>query len=325
MNVCIFGTGAVGGHVATRLAHRGVGPLSLVGRGPVVEAIRTNGLTLRSGGEEIHSRPSIVTSDPSSLPPQDVVLVALKAHTVPAAAPAIARLLAKDGVAVFLLNGIPWWWNHGLARSSGGLPLLDPEGALWREVGPERSIGCVIHSSNEMVSPGVLVHTGANHFFFGEPVGGGTSARVERVAEIFRAGGMDVRACPDIRREVLKKLVINASGNPIATLSRADLGRIAAEDELRSLALAAMREVIATAKAMGWDLSREVDVETVVRAGKPGLRPSMLQDALRGRSMEVEAVLGQLHAFAHEHGVAVPVIDAMLPLLRALDRSIQAG
>jgi len=325
MNVCIFGLGAVGGHVATRLARAGVGPLSIVGRGPVIEAVRARGLTLRSGGEEIHAQPSIVTNDPASLPPQDVVIVALKAHTVPAAASAIARLLAPDGCAVFLLNGIPWWWNHGLPGRGGALPLLDPGSALWTAVGPDRAVGCVVHSSNEMVSPGVLVHTGANHFFFGEPAGGGSSTRVERVAEIFRTGGMDVRPCPDIRREVLKKLVINASGNPIATLSRADLGRIAAEDELRSLALAAMREVIAVAGAMGWDLAREVDVEAVVRAGKPGLRPSMLQDALRGRSMEVEAVLGQLHAFAHELRIPIPVIDAMLPLLRGLDRSIQLG
>lgn len=324
MNVCIFGTGAVGGHIAARLVNAGVESISLVGRGPVVQAIRERGLTLRSGGAELQARPAVVTDAPATLPPQDIVLVALKAHTVPAAAAAISGLLAPDGFAVFLLNGVPWWWSHGVGGDGASLPLLDPEGALWNKVRPGRAVGCVVHSSNEMVSPGVIVHTGANHFFFGEPKGG-ASARVERVTALFKRGGMDVRPCPDIRREVLKKLVINASGNPIATLTRADLGRIAAEDELRALAVTAMREVLAVASAMGWDLAAEVDPEVVVRAGKPGLRPSMLQDALRGRSMEVEAVLGQIHAFAHERGVPVPVIDAMLPLMRALDRSIQLG
>lgn len=325
MKVCIFGTGAVGGHVATRLIAGGTKDVSLVGRGTVLDSLRATGLTLRSGGKEITARPEVVTADPAGLPPQDIVLVALKAHTVPAAADAIAGLLAPDGFAVFLLNGIPWWWNHGLAGRSGKLPLLDPDGALWKRVGPERVLGCVLHSSNEMVSPGVIVHTGPNHFFLGEPVGGGASARVDTVSALFRGGEMDVRPCPDLRREILKKLVINASGNPIAALTQADLGRMGSEDDLRELAMGVMREVIAVAGALGWDLSSEVDVEAVARAGKPGLRPSMLQDALRRRTMEAEAVLGQIHAFGHEYGVPVPRMDVVLPLLRGLNRSIQAS
>jgi len=51
----------------------------------------------------------------------------------------------------------------------------------------------------------------------------------------------------------------------------------------------------------------------------------MLQDVLQGRAMEVERVLGQTQAYAREHGVPVPTIDVILPLLRALDASSRAG
>lgn len=321
MKVCIFGAGAVGGHVAARLVAAQADDVALVARGATLDAIRTHGLTLRSGGAEIKAQPRTVTDDPASLPPQDVVIVALKAQSVPAAAPAIARLVAPGGAAVFLLNGVPWWWRAGLAGTPGPLPLLDPEARLWKEVRPERTIGCVVHSSNEIVGPGTIVHTGMNHFFFGAP-DGAASPQLKAVMEVFTRGGMDARAPADLRREVLKKLVINAAGNPIAALARVDLGTIHTDPGLHALAVGIMGETIAVASAMGWDLAGEMDPEKIVAAGKPGLRTSMLQDVLLGRTIEVEAILGQLEAFAREHGVATPRIDAVLPLLRHLDRSL---
>ena len=130
MKVCIFGAGAVGGHIATRLINAGADEISIVARGAMFKAIRERGLTLRSNGkEEIHVKPKSATDDPSTLPPQDVVLVTVKAYALGAAAPAIAKLLAPNGIAVFLLNGIPWWFQHGFKGAAGTLPLLDPDGA----------------------------------------------------------------------------------------------------------------------------------------------------------------------------------------------------
>ena len=135
MKVCIFGAGAVGGHIATRLINAGADEISIVARGAMLKAIRERGITLRSNGkEEIHVKPKSATDDPSTLPPQDVVLVTVKAYALGAAAPAIAKLLAPNGIAVFLLNGIPWWFQHGFKGATGTLPLLDPDGALWRDM-----------------------------------------------------------------------------------------------------------------------------------------------------------------------------------------------
>jgi 2-dehydropantoate 2-reductase len=288
----------------------------------MLRAIRERGLTLRKGGHETRVKPSIVTEDPATLPPQDIVLVTLKAHTLPAAAHAIARLLAPNGCAVFLLNGIPWWWRHGLPGEGGTLPLLDPEGALWREVRPERVLGCVVHSPNEIVEPGVILHNGPDHLILGEP-DRTASERLQAVVSSLAARGVQARASGDLRRDILQKLVLNASGNTIAALARADLGEQGADPGLRELSMRVMREVIAVAHALGWDLRSELDLDKLATRGKPGDRPSMLQDVLLGRSLEVEAVLGQVQAFAREQSVEVLAIDAILPLLRALDRAIR--
>jgi 2-dehydropantoate 2-reductase len=324
MKVCIFGAGAVGGHYAVRLLSAGVADVSLVARGTTLMAIRSRGLTLRSGGQDISVKPPVATDDPSSLPPQDIVLVTLKATAgLPAAAPAISRLLAPGGCAVFMLNGIPWWWRHGLGGNAVSLPLLDPDGALWNEVRPERALGCVIYSPNDMPEPGVIVHTGANQLVLGEP-DGSTSQRLETVVQMFNASGVEAVLSNDLRRDIWRKLTQNASGNAVAALSRADQGGIAADQDLRGVAVGIMNEILAVGAAQGRDLRGDFDTVAVAQRGRPGQRPSMLQSVLSVRPLEVEAMLGQVHAFAREANVPVPTIDVVLPLLRGLDRWIHS-
>jgi 2-dehydropantoate 2-reductase len=322
MKVCVFGTGAVGGTVATRLLAAGADEISLIARGAQLQAIREHGLTVIAGGKEIKAKARIATDDPSTLPPQDVVLVTLKAHAVPGAAAPIARLLAPQGCAVFLLNGIPWWWQHGLPGKSGALPLLDPEGVLWNKVRPERTLGCVVLCPCDIVAPGVMTNAGPLQLMIGEP-DGTSSERIEAVASMLRRGGVDTKISRDLRRDILQKLVSNAPGNTLSALTRLDFGGLGSDPDLCNLAASVIREVIAVAAALGWDLRAEIDVDSVARRNKPGQRPSMLQDVLQGRPLEVEAHLGQLQAFARKAGVAVPVTDMLLPLLRGLNRSLR--
>ena len=323
MRVCIFGAGAIGGHLAVQLLAADPEGISIVARGAMLRAIRERGLTLRSGAQETLVLPAVVTDNPSTLPPQDLVLVTLKAHAVPAAATAIARLLAPQGCAVFLLNGIPWWWRHGLPGQAETLPLLDPKGALWREVGPQRALGGVVHSPNQLAAPGVIVHSGPDHLILGEP-DGSASARLDAAIAFLSARGVDARASRDVRSDILQKLVNNTSGNPIAALSRADLGLQGMDPGLCALSIALMRETLAVAAALGWDLRSKLDLDALARRGKPGELPSMGHDALLGKPLEVEAIIGQLQVFAREKSVPVPSIDVIVPLLRGLDLTLRA-
>jgi 2-dehydropantoate 2-reductase len=322
MKVCVFGAGAIGSHVAARLASGGHAEVSVVARGAQLTAIRERGLVLKSGGREIHAMPSAVEGDASALPPQDLVISTVKAHALPPLAGTLEQLLAPAGSVLFPLNGITWWWHHGLSGAAGGpLPLLDPAGELWQRLA-SRALGCVVHSPNELAAPGVVVHAGGNRWLIAEPSGDSTH-RVRAVAELFRRSGFDAEVPTDLRAEVWRKLVRNASGNTLAALTRLNLFEIAAREELAALSIGLARETLEVAAALGWDLRGEIDLQALARRGeRDGPRPSMLQDVLLGRRLEVEAILGQTHAFAREAGVAVPTMDVILPLLRALDRSL---
>src|SRR5262245_54598528 len=135
MKVCVFGAGAVGGFIAAHLLRAGRHEVALVARGAHLEAMRTRGLTLRPKRGAFTVRPHVATDAPRELPPQDLVIVALKTQAQSAAAGDIAALLAPDASAVFANNGIPWWWTYRGADAPGRpLPLLDPDAQLWDRV-----------------------------------------------------------------------------------------------------------------------------------------------------------------------------------------------
>ena len=322
MKVCVFGAGAIGGHVAARVIAAQAAEVSLITRGRQLEAIRARGLVLLTEGKEITARPAAATDDPATLPPQDVVIVTMKAHSLPGVADALARLVAPQGVIVFVLNGIPWWWRLGLPGAAGPLPLLDPQSSLWTKL-REKTLGCVVYGPVEVREPGVIFHFSGNRWLIGEP-DGSKSARLKAVVDLFNASGLKAEIPADLRLEVWRKGFGNVAGNSLAALTRlpgADFGTVPG---LQDIYASLMRETLEVAARLGWDLRPEVDVDKAARRSDSSrFRSSMLQDVDAGRPMEVEGQLGQVQAFAQETGVAVPVMDCILPLLRGLDASLR--
>lgn len=328
MRICVFGTGAVGGYLAGRLLQAGTHDVSVVARGEQLRAIARDGLTLiESDGQQV-LHPACATDQPHTLPPQDLVFVTLKAHALHASASAIAGLLGSEGSAVFVNNGIPWWWHHqGHANPGASLPLLDPDGALWNTVTPQRAIGCVVYSANEVLRPGVVQHSANNQWWLGEP-NGTLSERVLATAQLMNQAGLNAEAVPDIRAQVWAKLLRNTPMNALCALTRLDVGSLACEPGLLGLFEALVDEVAAVATAHGVDLSARVALAkaaprlggAVDGSAAPPVRPSMLQDIELGRAMEVEPILGQLLAFAQLTNTPTPVLDLLVPLLRGLNR-----
>ncbi len=76
MRICIFGAGAVGSHLAVRLARAGH-EVSCVMRGPHLEAVKAKGLTLRVGDAEFTANVN-ASDDPAALGPQDLVISTLE-------------------------------------------------------------------------------------------------------------------------------------------------------------------------------------------------------------------------------------------------------
>jgi 2-dehydropantoate 2-reductase len=320
MKIAVFGAGAVGGHVAARLAAGAAAAgieVSAVARGVQLAAITDRGITLSIGAERYHARVR-ATDRPETLGVQDVVFVALKSSVLPEAAPEIAQLSGPDTSIIFAMNGIPWWYLYRCPKN--GLPppdlsRLDPGGVLARTIGLERVIGCMINSANEVIEPGVIRNSPGtlNKFTLGEP-DDTRSRRVERIAAAFGRAGVETPITTAIRNEIWDKLLRNLSTSPICALTGEPIGIIGRHDELLALAKALMAEGLATARAHG--IAPEVTVERAY-----GKRPSsthkssMLQDFERGRPPEIDGLLTAVQAFARAAGVATPHLDTVTALV----------
>jgi 2-dehydropantoate 2-reductase len=321
MKVCIFGAGAIGGYMAAKLAAATSAEVSCVARGPHLEAMKAKGLTLRSEGQALVTHPR-VTGDARELGPQDFVVIAVKAHSLPAAAPSIQHLLGERTALVPAINGVPWWYFY----KSGGpwentrLQSVDPGGKLWDLLPPSRVIGCIVYPATDVVAPGVVEHTYSNRFDLGEP-DGSKSERAQTFSQLMIKAGLRAPVRPRIRENLWVKLWGNLSFNMICALTRSPLDAVIANPETRALARAMMVEAQAVAEKLGVTLPLDVDARIAGAAEVGAHKPSTLVDLERGRPMEIDALLGAVVEMAHLTSVPTPQCESMLALVRQLARS----
>ncbi|WP_096786653.1 2-dehydropantoate 2-reductase [Rhodobacter sp. CZR27] len=315
MRICIFGAGAIGGFLGAKLALAGA-EVALVARGPHLAAIRANGLTLIEEGER-RTVAVRAAADPAELGPQDYVIVTLKAHSVPAVVPQLAGLLGESGALVWGVNGLPWWYfhHHGGPLEGTRLQSVDPGGAQWQGLGPERVLGCVVYPAAEVAEPGVVRHIEGNRFSLGEP-SGEKSGRVVRLAEALSAAGLKAPVRPRLRDEIWVKLWGNLSFNPISALTHATLDVLCTDPGTRAVARAMMLEAQAIAERLGVKFPIDVDRRIEGGAAVGAHRTSMLQDLEAGRPMEIEALVGSVAELGRLVDVPTPTVDTVLALVR---------
>ncbi|MBL8835114.1 MAG: 2-dehydropantoate 2-reductase [Alphaproteobacteria bacterium] len=315
MKLCVFGAGAIGGYLAVKLAKAGVA-VSLVARGPHLAAIRANGLTLRSEGET-HSVRLPASDNPADLGPQDYVMVGLKAHQLPAAAPTMKPLLGEDTAIVAAMNGVPWWYFYGVAGPfrDARLKSIDPEGTVWENLHPRRAIGCIVYPAAEIAEPGVINHTYSNRFDLGEP-DGTRSPRVEALSQAMIKAGLKAPIRPRIRDDLWVKLWGNLCFNPVSLLTGATLEAIATDPGTRAVCRAMMVEARAMAEKLGVTFAIDVDKRIAGAQGVGAHKTSMLQDLERGRPVELDALLGVVIEMARLVDHPVPMCEAVLALAR---------
>lgn len=323
MRICIFGAGAVGSHLALRLARAG-NEVSCVMRGPHLAAVRQNGLTLRVGSEEFKA--SVKASDnPADLGPQDVVISTLKATGVSALASGAKPLLGDDTAIVFAQNGIPWWYDIGLPQSHPATPdlaFLDPGGALRAAIPKERIVGGVIFSSNEVVAPGVVENLSPerNMLLIGE-CDDREGERIARLHSVLEAAQFASSPVAQIREAIWSKLLTNMSMSIMCLLTGQTARGVRDEPLLKDIIPHLLDEANAIAQ------SACPNVKRVGRTGPaPNHKPSILQDFELGRAMEIDALVRAPAAFARQAGLATPMMDLMgaLATQRARDKGLYA-
>lgn len=323
MKVCIFGVGAVAGVAGARMARGGVEGLSFVARGAHLDAVRRKGLTVRdeSGAwtVDVHA-----TDDTAALGAQDVVILGLKAHTVAPALSQIAPLIGPDTVILHTVNGIPWWYFHGLPgdHAKRHLDSVDPGGRIWQTLGPGRALGCVVYIGSNIPEPGVIEHNNGGIYIIGEPAGG-ESERTARVAALFEAAGLDCPVVDDIRGEVWRKLWGNLAANPVSVLCEATCDDLANDPLVASTMGEMMQEAAAVAASAGTAAVPDVAerLEAIRTLGP--IKTSMLQDFHAGKAIELDALLGVIGELGRTDGIATPRCDTVYALARF--KAEQAG
>jgi 2-dehydropantoate 2-reductase len=323
MKIAIIGVGAIGGYVGIRLALAGE-DVTLIARGANLKALQTRGLRLQRADATEEAAPDIrATADYAAAGPQDLVILALKAHQVAAVAPDVPKLFSPETVVIPMQNGIPYWYfyQHGGALAGTRVQSVDPTGEIGAHIPAARVIGCVVYPATELVSHGVIKHVEGNRFPVGEP-DGTASARVKRVAECFTRAGLKSPILEDIRAEIWLKLWGNMTFNPISALARATLAGICQYPPSRALAAAMMSEAQSVAHKLG--IAFRVPLEKrIAGAEKVGdHKTSMLQDLEAGRALEIDALLGAVVELARLTDTATPHLDAVHALTKLLARSV---
>lgn len=306
--ICVFGAGAIGSHLATRAALGGA-DVAVVARGPHLDAMRENGITLHSH-DGVRTVRVQACATAAEVGPVDAVLITTKVPALPTAARAIAPLLGPETPVAFVTNGIPWWYflRHGGAREGERIPLLDPGAGIERDIGIQRTLGGVVYSASAVIAPGVVKSEHADiRLFLGEP-DGTISPRAQAIASAIEAGGMPCPVVDDIRHRVWGKLMGNVTSGPLCILSRSDMMTTLADPAVYAAAIAIAEEGAALARAYGHDLATSAEAR-MSRSAKIAHKPSILQDLELGRAMEIDALFSVPLQMAKDAGVKMPVFE----------------
>ena len=290
MKICIYGAGAIGSWLGARL-HKAGYPTTLIARGPHLEKIHQDGLLITEGGETENLKIP-ATSDVSDLPPQDLIFVTLKAHSIPQVVTQIKHLMHKASVVITAVNGIPWWFFYKLGDEFPERPVysVDPEGRLWNEITPTRTIGCVIYPSVSVDSPGVVIHTSDNRLPIGEP-DGTISERVERISAVLGDAGCRAPVRRNIRNEIWIKLWGNLAFNPLSVLENKTLDQLATETKTREIATTLMLECQEVGQKYNARFGMSIEKRLQGAANVGAHKTSMLQDFLKGRTLEGGSII----------------------------------
>lgn len=289
--------------------------VSMVARGAHLAAMQAHGLRLLiEGSERIEWLPC--SDDPAEFGPQDYLIIALKSHDIPPAIETMQPLLAPGTSVVTASNGLPYWYFCGDVPLAGTVvETIDPGGKQWKILEPARAIGCVVYPACEIIAPGVIRHEHGRKFPIGEPDGKSTS-RIQQLHELFVAGGLEAPIRPDIRNEIWLKLIGNVCFNPISALTLATIDLVTTDPGTRAVCEAMMLETKAVGERLGLhmrvEIKRRLDGATALGPHKM----SMLQDLEHGRSMEVEPLVGVVQELGRLTGVATPIVDTVLALIR---------
>ena len=323
MKVVIVGAGALGSLYAAYLA-RGGHDVSLVARGERAKALVRHGIPV-AGAEEFTARCDIVTA-PQQLRSADLLILATKTYDTAGALHSLRELTVTSAFSV--QNGVQK--NEALAQAFGPSTALGAVSMIGGEVLPAQ--GDV---------PGAVRYTRAGMTTIGE-IAGGESSRADELVGAMNRAGLNVLASNRITSVEWSKFVSWSGSSALAVLTRQPTWRFLLDPDTALLATRVMRETAAVAQRLGIPLIdaaltsaallHRSEAEAVkitqawgenLEATAPDLRQSILQDAERGRRLEVNETLDYTLTLANRLKLPAPTLDLCCRVLRMVSRSAQ--
>jgi 2-dehydropantoate 2-reductase len=313
--VCVVGAGAIGTFLGAHLARSG-SEVSALARGATAAALRAHGFRLEEGGAVL-TAPVRVAEETSELRPQDLVVLAVKGPALPGLADQVRPLLGPDTVVLTAMNGVPWWFFHGLGGPHDGAPVraVDPGGRIAAAIPVRHVIGCVVHATCSVREPGLVRHGFGRGLIIGEPAGG-VSARVSALADRLTAAGFETTVSRRIQADVWYKLWGNMTMNPMSALTGATCDRLLDDPLLERFTLAIMAEAAAIGERIGCPIHQSGEDRNAVTRKLGAFKTSMLQDVEAGRPLEIDGLLTAVSEIGRRVDVPTPSTDALLGLTR---------
>jgi 2-dehydropantoate 2-reductase len=321
MNITVIGAGAIGGHIAAKLAAAGE-RVTVVARGEHLKAIRERGLILKENGEEIVARVE-ATDRITEAGGADLIVLGVKAHQLAPIAADVASIVAPATMIMTAQNGIPWWYfyKHGGPHEGVRLESVDPGGVIARHLPIDAVVAAISYQAAEIEGPGVIRHVEGHRLPLAE-IDGRKTERIAALSELFTRAGFKSPALSDVRTEIWTKLWGNLTFNPVSALSHATLEDICRFPPTRALAAAMMREAQGVGEAFGIRFRLSVDKRIAGAESIGAHKTSMLQDIEHGRGTEIDALLGSVIELARLADVATPHLDAIYAVTKLLGETV---
>jgi 2-dehydropantoate 2-reductase len=302
MRFAVLGSGAVGGYYGARLARAGHS-VTFIARGAHLQAIRQQGLVVRSPmlGDFTVTAPA--EEDPTRVGQVDVVIVAVKTYDNPTALSLIAPMLGPESAVLSVQNGV------------------DSAQDIAAVVGQDAVIGGATYIATAMVAPGVIEQTGTHRrIVFGEVFGAlpRLSVRVRAIHDALNSADIQSEAVDDGRAPIWEKFIFLVTLAGFTGASRLPIGPLWRDRDIREQFLEGCREVERVARAEGVPVRSDViDRITSYIDAIPGtMRSSLLIDLAQGKRIEVEALQGSIVRRAARVGVPVPTMSTLYALLK---------
>lgn len=302
MRIAVIGAGGTGGYFGGMLARAGE-DVTFIARGAHLDAIRKNGLTVKSRLSGDFTSAAQATEDPNEIGPVDLVLFCVKTYDMQRALDLLPPLMGPDTIVLSPQNGV------------------DNEDRIAQVVGEEHVLGSIAFIVTAISEPGVVAHTaGPGRITFGE-LAGGSSERAELLDQTFERAGIAHMRVDTIRATLWEKFIGICAYSGVTSLTRLPIGPIFATPETRALFLGTLREVDAIGRACGIDIPQNLAQEMfegmeALANDQPWASSSMHHDLKEGRPLELESLNGTAVRLGREHGVPTPICSVIHAALK---------